>query len=56
MDNKDEKENPADELDKALLDQFNQTPLNLTNEDKTEEPDDPEFAAKLQGEYEKFMN
>jgi hypothetical protein len=36
MDNKNEDEhNPADELNKAL-DEFNETPLNLTNEDKQE--------------------
>lgn len=30
--------------------------MNLTNEDKEDKEDDPEMAAKLQAEYEKFMN
>lgn len=53
---KKEEVDPTEELNQALGEFENETPLNLTDGDKDDGEEDPEFAAKLQGEYEKFMN
>ena len=45
-----------EDLNKALEEIDNETPLNLTDEGDKGVEDDPEMAKKIQEEYEKFMN
>ncbi len=50
-----DKDNNHDNLDNDL-DGFDETPLNLTNEENKVGEEDAEQVANMQKEYEKFMN